>query len=174
MRKPLSTRLRFEVFKRDQFTCQYCGRKPPSVMLQVDHIVPVVEGGGDEKSNLATSCFECNSGKSGVPLHQLPQPIADLRAQMVEREAQERAYIKFIKAKRRRQNQLVDEVGAMLFGDGYTFKPDGARSCRYFLDRLPFDVVLLAAETASANARNPFKYFCGICWKQIRAKQAAS
>lgn len=117
-RKSLSKRIRFEVFKRDEFRCQYCGRQPPVVVLQVDHIVPIVEGGGDEKSNLATSCFDCNSGKSGVPLEQLPQPVADLRQLMVEREEQERAYIRFVKARRRRQDKLVDEIGAALFGDG--------------------------------------------------------
>lgn len=33
-RKPLSKRIRFEVFKRDSFTCQFCGRTPPEVILE--------------------------------------------------------------------------------------------------------------------------------------------
>lgn len=65
---PLSVRTRFEVFKRDDFTCRYCARKSPEVVLEVDHIVPVCEGGTDDAMNLATSCWECNRGKSGVPL----------------------------------------------------------------------------------------------------------
>jgi 5-methylcytosine-specific restriction endonuclease McrA len=36
----VSVRTRFEVFKRDDFTCQYCGRKSPDVVLEADHIVP--------------------------------------------------------------------------------------------------------------------------------------
>lgn len=40
-RKALSNRTRFEVFKRDKFTCQYCGAKAPDVVLQCDHIVAV-------------------------------------------------------------------------------------------------------------------------------------
>ena len=54
---------RFEVFKRDKFTCQYCGRKAPDVVLNVDHIEPVSKGGGNEIINLVTSCFDCNNGK---------------------------------------------------------------------------------------------------------------
>ena len=65
----LSVRTRFEVFKRDGFTCRYCGRKSPDVVLEVDHIVPVSKGGSDDEMNLATACWECNHGKAGVPLN---------------------------------------------------------------------------------------------------------
>ena len=44
-RKPISKKLRFEVFKRDSFTCQYCGKSAPDVVLHIDHIKPVKEGG---------------------------------------------------------------------------------------------------------------------------------
>lgn len=64
MSRSLSKKIRFEVFKRDSFTCQYCGRSAPAVVLQVDHIDPVSAGGGNEILNLLTSCVECNSGKS--------------------------------------------------------------------------------------------------------------
>jgi 5-methylcytosine-specific restriction endonuclease McrA len=40
-RKPLSKKLRFEVFKRDGFSCQYCGAHPPDVLLEIDHVIPV-------------------------------------------------------------------------------------------------------------------------------------
>lgn len=59
-RKPLSKKTRFEVFKRDQFTCQYCGNKPPNTTLEIDHIKAVSKGGNDEIINLITSCFDCN------------------------------------------------------------------------------------------------------------------
>lgn len=63
MRKALSKSLRFEIFKRDKFICQYCGGKAPEVVLNVDHIEPVSKGGTNELMNLITSCFACNSGK---------------------------------------------------------------------------------------------------------------
>lgn len=62
-RKSLSKKLRFEVFKRDSFTCQYCGAKAPDVLLEVDHVKPVKEGGTNDILNLVTSCSACNSGK---------------------------------------------------------------------------------------------------------------
>ena len=63
-RKPLSKNLRFEVFKRDSFKCQYCGQEAPDVILNADHINPVKNGGDNNIINLITSCFSCNSGKS--------------------------------------------------------------------------------------------------------------
>jgi hypothetical protein len=65
---PISKRLRFEVFKRDSFTCQYCGAQAPSVVLQVDHIQPVSKDGADDIINLVTSCGSCNIGKSNISL----------------------------------------------------------------------------------------------------------
>lgn len=62
-RKALTKKIRFEVFKRDKFTCQYCGRSAPDVVLEVDHIKPVAEGGSNDVMNLITSCFDCNRGK---------------------------------------------------------------------------------------------------------------
>jgi hypothetical protein len=66
----ISPSIRFEVFQRDNHTCQYCGRTPPDVKLVVDHLMPVARGGTDEFSNLVTSCEECNSGKSAKLIQQ--------------------------------------------------------------------------------------------------------
>ena len=63
-RKAIPKGLRFEIFKRDSFTCQYCGRKAPDVVLWIDHIHPVAADGGNDILNLLTSCEDCNSGKS--------------------------------------------------------------------------------------------------------------
>lgn len=67
-RKTLSKKMRFEVFKRDSFVCQYCGNSSPEVILEVDHIKPVSRGGDNSITNLITSCFECNRGKSNIEL----------------------------------------------------------------------------------------------------------
>jgi len=67
----LSVRTRFEVFKRDDFSCQYCGKRSPDVVLEVDHIVPVSAGGLDDPINLRTACWDCNRGKRDVPLDQV-------------------------------------------------------------------------------------------------------
>ena len=62
-RKTIGKKLRFEVFKRDSFTCQYCGKTAPNVILEIDHINPVAEGGDNSITNLITSCRDCNRGK---------------------------------------------------------------------------------------------------------------
>lgn len=63
-REPIRKSVRFEVFKRDSFTCQYCGQKAPDVVLEVDHITPVAGGGDNDILNLVTACKACNAGKS--------------------------------------------------------------------------------------------------------------
>lgn len=63
-RQPIRKSIRFEIFKRDKFTCQYCGKKAPDVTLHVDHINPVSQGGSNDLLNLITSCVDCNLGKS--------------------------------------------------------------------------------------------------------------
>jgi hypothetical protein len=111
-RKPLSVRTRFEVFKRDDFTCHYCGRRSPDVVLEVDHIVPVVEGGTNDPINLATSCWECNSGKSGVQLGQVmtAEDPHDRAVMMLERERQLEEYNQVVARDRERREADVWEL----------------------------------------------------------------
>jgi hypothetical protein len=68
LRRGINPGQRFRVLQRDRFTCQYCGRSAPAVVLQVDHIVPLAGGGPNTDANLATACVECNGGKGGKPL----------------------------------------------------------------------------------------------------------
>jgi hypothetical protein len=63
-RKNLSKKIRFEVFKRDSFKCQYCGTAAPEVILHVDHIEPHSLNGSNDIMNLITACDKCNLGKS--------------------------------------------------------------------------------------------------------------
>ena len=62
--RPVKQINKFEIFKRDKFTCQYCGRRPKDgIKLVIDHIIPLSKGGTHNKRNLTTSCSECNSMK---------------------------------------------------------------------------------------------------------------
>ncbi len=67
-RIPLPSKLRFDVLNRDNHTCKYCGKQPPEVILEVDHVQPVSKGGKDDMENLFTSCRDCNRGKGATPL----------------------------------------------------------------------------------------------------------
>lgn len=84
-RKKISNSVRFEVFKRDSFKCQYCGRCAPEVVLELEHIEPHSKGGSDDVLNLLTACRECNNGKSDRLLSD-DAAIQKQRAQLEELE----------------------------------------------------------------------------------------
>ncbi len=62
----VSKRLRYEVLKRDNHTCRYCGATAAESPLTVDHVRPVALGGSDEPSNLVACCRDCNAGKTST------------------------------------------------------------------------------------------------------------
>lgn len=68
MRKPIPKGIRFEVFKRDNYTCKECNKskKTHNIALEIDHIMPVSKGGTDEINNLQTLCYNCNRNKSDL------------------------------------------------------------------------------------------------------------
>ncbi len=55
-----------ELFRRDNFTCQYCGQRVPR--LTIDHVVPRHRGGEHIWLNLVTACPACNLHKGGRTL----------------------------------------------------------------------------------------------------------
>ncbi len=63
-RKPINKKVRFDVFRRDNFTCQYCGVSAPKIVLHLDHVLPISKGGDNSAANLITACLDCNLGKS--------------------------------------------------------------------------------------------------------------
>lgn len=107
-----SKRLRFEVFHRDSFTCQYCGRRPPEVVLELDHIYPQSRGGQSEELNLITSCLDCNRGKSDKILSQsTPHGDADLSYLKAEQERLEyQRYLLASQERERLQSQVIERV----------------------------------------------------------------
>ena len=60
LRQRLSRR---EVFLRDGYACQYCGKSMN--VLTLDHVVPRHRGGGHSWENMVTACVPCNHRKSG-------------------------------------------------------------------------------------------------------------
>ena len=55
---------RYNVYLRDKFTCQYCGKRFPAHELTYDHLVPKYKGGKTDWLNIITACRCCN-GKKG-------------------------------------------------------------------------------------------------------------
>lgn len=57
-----------EIFRRDHYTCQYCGKRAP--VLTIDHVIPRHLGGAYAWENLVTACSACNHRKGGRTLEQ--------------------------------------------------------------------------------------------------------
>ena len=183
----LKKRLRFEIFKRDGFRCQYCGQIPPNILLQVDHIVPKSKGGKDEPTNLLTSCADCNLGKSNLSLKELPPSLKEQILLLRERERQLAEYDRFLRERGERiksdTNAIIQEFQQIF--PGRSLAPEFVhKSLHRFLEHLPREVIAqnfrLAAcrfpqrshdETEDIEfVSRALKYFCGICWNQIKGK----
>ena len=109
---PVSVRTRFEIFKRDDFQCRYCGRRSPEVVLEVDHIVPACDGGDDDLMNLATSCWACNRGKAGVPLSSTitGEDPHDRAVLLLEQDRQMREYNAVATRDRMERERLAEDL----------------------------------------------------------------
>jgi len=64
MREPILPYIREAVIRRDHKQCRYCGIFPPRHEIEIDHVIPVADGGRSLLNNLVTSCRTCNRQKS--------------------------------------------------------------------------------------------------------------
>lgn len=111
-RKGFSKKIRFEVFKRDSFTCQYCGKVAPNVILEVDHIDPVSKGGSDDILNLITSCYDCNRGKSDRELSD--DSVVTKQRQQLELLQERREQIELMFEWRKALSQISEDTNDMV------------------------------------------------------------
>ena len=168
----LSVRTRFEILKRDRFTCRYCGRLSPNVLLEVDHIVPLCEGGTDDPINLAVSCWECNRGKAGIPLSATltGEDPHDRAITLLETERQLREYNTVLAAVRERREADAWEL-VRYWENDETLTTFNRREWTWLLSALGW----LPAETLRdfmdaairANATRDFRYVKG-CVRTMR------
>lgn len=155
---------RFEIFKRDGFTCQYCGRRPPDVVLEVDHIHPQSKGGTDDDLNLITSCFDCNNGKRTKLLSdRSPKPDADLEYLAIQQEVTELK--RYLGAKEERDEAVGLVVDALRSTWASTFDIDFAptpNTFRLWLNRYSPDeieeAILLSSRKFGGANPGWFKY----------------
>jgi len=54
---------RLEIFNRDKYTCQYCGKE--TRQLTLDHVIPRYKGGEHTWENVVSACISCNRRKAG-------------------------------------------------------------------------------------------------------------
>lgn len=151
----ISVRTRFEVFKRDKFTYQYCGRPSPDVSLRVDHIVAKKsrdgQRGSDDPINLITSCLECNGGKSNVPLGTIltGEDPEDRTIALFEQERQLKEYNVQLEASRARRLSEADELSDYWQGEtNYYLTRRDHRWLQYTLRTCPREQIRLFMDKA--------------------------
>lgn len=176
----MKSTLRFEVFKRDAFTCRYCGRRSPEVILEVDHAFPRSAGGSDEMENLVTSCFECNRGKGARLLSDIP-PEENLHEKAIciaEHELQLAEYNHWRAKQKAREDEELRYI-YRLWMQRWEYIPSYWQESTVltFLRKLGVyevgEVMQYACEHAddrySGGKRfNAWRAFCGICWHRIK------
>lgn len=182
----VSKRLRYEVLRRDNHACRYCGGVAPDVVLTVDHVVPVALGGSDDPSNLVAACKDCNSGKSATPVG--ADLVADVQQDAMRwaaamRRAADNAQIE-------RDEQLEIERAVLSYWEGADYYG------RKYSEWLPDDWYLSVQRwvksgltkadledachgTIYGRRKKPtydeaWKYFCGTCWGMLKDRQQAA
>lgn len=176
-RKSITKSLRFEVFKRDSFKCQYCGRSAPDVILEVDHIVPVSKGGNNDLLNLVTSCRDCNRGKSAKMLKDTSvidkqkKQLDDLNAAREQSEMLIR-WKQELLTMTEKQIDAIEEVVHSLTNYGFT--ETGRMNIKKLIKRFGFVAVYEAAETAFTRYQDweyAFDKIGGICYNWAKQKE---
>ena len=180
-RKALSKQTRFEVFKRDAFRCQYCGRGIDETILEVDHITPVAEGGTNDIINLITSCRDCNRGKGKRKLSD--RTVAEKESKFLEEEQarleQSQMVIEWKKQLLAQREEEVDYIANYIeIITDWGVSDHGRMSLRSLINQFGFSNVADAVEISYSQYykgtewswQNAFKKIGGICYN--RRKQS--
>jgi hypothetical protein len=154
-RKPISKKVRFEVFKRDGFKCQYCGACAPEVVLEVDHIHPVSKDGDHDIMNFVTSCFDCNRGKSDRLLSDDSVVAMQRRQldQLSERREQLEMMLRWRDGLRSIDTDMAQKVADAWHAaaPGWTLNENGMKDIRKLIKTFGVEAVLSAIDTVSTQ-----------------------
>ena len=151
----ISKRLRFEVFKRDSFKCQYCGKCAPDVVLHADHIKPASQGGTTDLLNLITACIDCNLGKGAIPLSDVTA-VSKQRSQLEqlqERREQLEMLMKWQESLSDLREDVVDRVSEFWKSQvtPFSLNQHGLSSLRKLLAKYSPAEVMSAISTATTH-----------------------
>lgn len=154
-RQPISKALRFEVFKRDKFKCQYCGASAPQVLLQIDHINPVAKEGTNDILNLITACFECNNGKRDKLL--FDDSIITKQKEQLEQLQERREQLEMMMVWHQGLKNLDEDTINKLkkywesLAKGFTINENGVGNLRKWLKKFDFDEILKSMDVAATQ-----------------------
>lgn len=153
-RKAISKKVRFEVFKRDSFTCQYCGKSAPDVVLHVDHIHPVAKGGKSDPMNYVTACVDCNLGKGAKTLddksvlEKQKKQLSDLN----ERREQLKLMVQWKESLAKIDDESVTAIEKMFYsGAGFVFSDYGKSEISKLIKKYSFSEVYDAAQASRSQ-----------------------
>lgn len=176
-RKSISKKMRFEVFKRDKFTCQYCGKSAPDVVLEVDHIKPVAKGGTNDIMNLITSCMECNRGKSDKELSD--DSVVKKQQRQIQELSERREQLEMMLEWRESMRDIHDyslEKAMEIFHEctGYSINENGQNKISKWIKEFSLEEVLDAIDIAISAYYNGdhesteivFSKIPGICYNR--------
>lgn len=179
----VSKSLRFQVLRRDNHTCRYCGRSAPEVRITVDHVVPAALGGGDTADNLVAACHDCNSGKAATPpdAQQVAQVQDDALRWAAAMQQAATTMIADAQARRQALSVFTAKWEEWKTGSGATvaLPPAWEASVERFLAAgLPMPVLLECVEIAMGNTKlrleNIWRYMCGVAWSRVTELQEAA
>lgn len=150
-RKTITPKIRFEIFKRDSFTCQYCGQKSPDVILEVDHIKPVSKGGENTILNYVTSCKSCNIGKGGREISDQSELATQRKAldELQERRNQIEMMMEWKKSLESIDDLQVSEINKLIMElSGSSANDNGQKTLRKIIKKFGFEMTYDAVSTA--------------------------
>lgn len=152
-RKSLTKKTRFEVFKRDKFQCQYCGNTAPDVVLNVDHIDPVANGGTNELINLITSCFDCNQGKKARLLND--DTVVKKQRKQMELIQERREQLELMLEWKKSLTEFEDEKVTMVSDywtsmmNPFMLNENGLKSLEKLIKKFPIEDILESIDIAN-------------------------
>lgn len=181
----VSKRLRYEILRRDDHTCRYCGARAPEVVLTVDHVIPSALGGSDDPSNLVTACQPCNSGKTSS------SPDAPVVADVAADALRWSAAMKQAAAQQAADLKAAEEMGAAFYDDWTNWHVGDGESRITFEDQLPSDwqntietwrrlgitqeelthAIRRTMTKPKLKARSLWPYTCGVIWRTLDRRQ---
>lgn len=163
----VSKRTRFEVLRRDDYTCRYCRSKDGE--LTIDHVVPTALGGSDAPDNLVAACKDCNSGKSSMPAD--AALVADVADDALRWARALEAASEIITNESADRDQYLERFDGLWWDEMPPFAERPAdwetTVWGYRKRGLPTssieDAVRIAAAKRDVIQRARWRYFCGVC-----------
>lgn len=175
----VTKRVRFEILRRDNHACQYCGLVAPDTELTIDHVIPVALGGTDKPDNLVAACKDCNAGKTSI------SPDSPIVAAVGARAAE------YAIAQANRAARIEADLSAieeyqedfLTAWEGWGYGPENARTkiplpadwrgslslwwkmsvpSKLVQDSIP---IAMLATRVDHDAR--FRYFAGVIWRTL-------